>query len=344
MEVERTRVLLVGAGPIGLEVAIELQRAGVGYLHVDKGTIGSTILWFPQQMTFFSSTDRIAIGGVPIQTVGQRKCSKEEYLAYLRAVVKTFGLRVRTNEEVLDVARRAGGGFSVTTRRSDGPRTVECEALVLATGDMARPRRLGIPGEDLPHVDHRFDEPHRYFGGRLLVIGGKNSAVEAALRCWHAGVDVALSYRRASFDADAVKYWLLPELEGRIRRGEIAFHPESVPVGIGPDRVELERRDGARVAVPADHVLVQIGFLADMGLFRKAGVTLDGAREVPRFDPATMETDVPGLYVAGTATAGAQQSYTVFIETCHIHARRIAAALTGAAPPPDSPLAGRPES
>jgi len=344
MDVERTRVVVVGAGPIGLEVAIELKRAGVEYLQVEKDTIASTILWFPQQMTFFSSTDRIAIAGVPIQTVGQRKCTKEEYLAYLRAVVKTFDLAIRTREEVVGLERRPGGGFRLTTRRPDGPRMLECEAVVLATGDMAEPRRLGIEGEDLGHVDHRFDEPHRYFGGRLLVIGGKNSAVEAALRCWHAGVDVALSYRRAAFDADAVKYWLLPELEGRLRRGEIAFHPETTPVSIAPDHVVLRRRDGTRVVVPADHVLVLIGFRAAMGLFRSAGVKLDGEREVPRHDPGTMETDVPGLYVAGTATAGSQQSYTVFIETCHIHARRIAAALTGAPPPAAEAPAGQPEN
>jgi thioredoxin reductase (NADPH) len=329
-------VAIVGAGPIGLEVAWALKRAGVDYVQFDRAQIASTIGWFPEGMTFFSSTDRIAIANIPIQVPGQRKCTKEEYLAYLRSVAQAHDLKVRTYEEVREIERVDGGGFLLRTPLG----SVRARAVVLAVGDMARPRRLGIPGEDLPHVHHRFADPHPYFRRRLLVVGGKNSAVEAALRCWHAGVDVALSYRRGSFNEKSVKYWLLPELRGRIARGEIACHFETEPVAITPTHVTL-RRGAERFDVAADFVLPLIGFEADQRLFEAAGVTLRGA---PVYNEETMETDVPGVYVAGTASAGSQQSYTVFIETCHVHAARIAAALTGAPPPPPPAPLGVPES
>jgi len=327
-------VAIVGAGPIGLEVQHELRRAGVSdIVHVDKDAIGSTVYGYPREVTFFSSTDRIAICGVPIQTPGQRKCTREEYLAYLRSVVAARGLLVRTFEEVQDIGGTDGDFFLRTSRGEARARKV-----VLATGDMARPRRLGVEGEDLPHVRHRFVDPHPFFRRRVLVVGGKNSAVEAALRCWHAGADVAMSYRRDAFDEKAVKYWILPELKGRIHRGEIECRYSTVPVRFEPGRAVLD--DGS--PVEADFVLVLIGFEADPRLFRMAGVTLDGTR--PRFDEQTMETDVKGVFVAGTASAGAQQTYTLFIENCHIHARRIAAALTGQPPPPRPPPLTVPES
>lgn len=338
MSMPEPRVAVVGAGPIGLEVAWALKRAGVPYVQFDKGQIASTIAWFPENMQFFSSTDRIAIAGIPIQVPGQRKCTKEEYLAYLRAVVQAHGLEVRTYEEVEGIERE-DGGFRLRTPRGE----YRVREVVLAVGDMARPRRLGIPGEELPHVHHRFVDPHPYFRKKLLVVGGKNSAVEAALRCWHAGADVALSYRRDAFDKRAVKYWLLPELIGRIRRGEIACHYESVPVAIRPGAATL-RRGREEFEVAADFVLCLVGFLPDQRLFAMAGVPLRADGGAPIHDETTMETEVPGVYVAGTATAGVQQTYSVFIETCHVHAQRIVAALTGAPPPPDATPAGPPET
>jgi len=334
-------VLVIGAGPIGLEVAYELSRAGVEYFQVDKGQIGSTIAWFPEQMSFFSSNDRIGIAGIPLQTPGQRKCTKEEYLAYLRMVATARGLAVRTYEKVLDLRRKVEGGFVARTRSAKGESEIEARNVVLAIGDMDRPRRLGIPGEDLPHVSHFFVEPHRYFRSRLLVVGGKNSAIEAALRCWHAGAHVRLSYRRAAIDKRAVKYWLLPEFLGRVRRGEIACHYETTPLEIRPGSVVLgpDRRE-----IAADFVLLLVGYVADQSLLEMAGVRLDGPERRPVLDQRTMQTEVEGLYVAGTATAGTQQSYHVFIENCHIHAARIAAALSGGPPPVDPEPISRPES
>ena len=325
---------IVGAGPIGLEVAYELKQAGIDNLvHFDKRQIGSTIHWFPTEMTFFSSTDRIAICGIPIQTPGQRKCTKEEYLAYLRTVAETRELMVRTYEEVVGI-EGSDGAFRLRTTAG----TYEARKVILATGDMARPRRLGIEGEDLPHAQHRFSDPHPYFRKKLLVVGGKNSAAEAALRCWHAGVDVTISYRGAAFNKRAIKYWLLPELIGRIHRGEIKCRYRTVPARIEPGRVVFDDDS----SIDADFVLVLIGFQADVRLLELAGVTLDQTR--PTFEETTMETDVPGIHVAGTASAGSQKTYTLFIENCHIHAQRIAAALSGTKPPPDPPPLVVPES
>jgi thioredoxin reductase (NADPH) len=335
---DRTRVLVVGAGPIGLEVAWELKRREVPYLHVDKAQIGSTIGWYPEQTTFFSSPDRIAIAGIPMATPGQRKATKEEYLAYLRQVADARDLDVRTYEEVVALERTGSGFLAVTPKGR-----IEAEAVVLATGDMAEPREIGIEGEHLPHVSHYFVEPHRYFRKRLLVVGGKNSAVEAALRCWHAGAHVTLSYRRDEFDANAVKYWLLPELKGRIHREEIACYMPSEPLHITPTHVTLRGPEGD-FHVPADFVLLMTGYVADMSLFRMVGADLEGESERPAVDEETMETSVPGLYVAGTASAGTQLGFSLFIENCHIHARRIAAALAGEPPPPDPPPLRVPES
>jgi thioredoxin reductase (NADPH) len=340
-----TEAAIIGAGPIGLEVACELRRAGIPYLHFDKGQIASTIAWFPQGMTFFSSNDRIAIAGLPIQTLHQAKCSKEEYLAYLRSVALAFDLKVRTYEEVTAIDAQPGGGFVLTSRNSAGIQRHSVRRVVLAIGDMAGPRLLGIAGEELAHVSHYFEEPHRYFRQKLLIVGGKNSAAEAALRCYHAGAEVTLSYRGAEFPPNSVKYWLLPELSGRIQRGEIGCYFRTAAAAISPTHVTLARcGGGGSLKVEADFVLLLVGYLADSRLFRMVGVKLSGETGAPVFDEQTMETNVPGLYVAGTATAGTQQSYRIFIENCHIHALRIAAALRGAPPPPAPPAITAPES
>ena len=341
---QQTDVAIIGAGPIGIELAIELKRAGIDYLHFDKGQIAQTISWFPRLMHFFSSTDRIAIAGVPIQTIDQSKCSREEYLAYLRSLVLAFDLKIRTYETVTKIDRDTEG-FRLHTTTAAGEHQIIANRVCLITGDMHCPRRLKIPGEDLPHVSHYFDEPHRYFRRRLLVVGGKNSAAEAALRCYHAAAHVTISYRRDQFNPSSIKYWLLPELDGRIERGEIACFFSTTPTAISPTHVTLHQlNDGNDIDLPADDVLLLTGYVADMTLFEMLGVALIGEGRTPVFDDKTMQTNVEGVYVAGTAAAGSQIGYRLFIENCHIHTRRIVAALTGTAPPADPAPLYAPES
>ncbi|MGA3068456.1 MAG: NAD(P)-binding domain-containing protein [Tepidisphaeraceae bacterium] len=337
------QVAIVGAGPIGIELAVALKKAGIDYLQFDGKQIGYTVSWFAPQTRFFSSNERIAIAGVPLVTIDQSKCTREQYLAYLRSVVTQFDLKIHAYEPVTQIARE-GGGFVLTTRHRDGEKRYRVEKVVLATGGTARPRRLNVPGEDLPHVSHYFADPHEYFGQRLHIIGGKNSAVEAALRAQQAGAIVSMSHRRAEFDSARIKYWLWPEISGLIKAGRIAVYFNSHPEEIRADRVILRQAGNARIEVPADFVLALIGYEADMTLCRQAGVELDGPGSAPRFDPGTMLTSVPGLYVAGTAIAGTQERFSVFIENCHVHVDRILASLTGQSPPHAPIPLDRPES
>ncbi|HEU5100799.1 MAG TPA: NAD(P)-binding domain-containing protein [Roseiflexaceae bacterium] len=348
-------IAIVGAGPIGLELAACLKRAGVDYIHLDASQIGHTLTWWPRNTSFFSTTERLAIAGVPIQNNHQQRITGEDYLAYLRGVVEQFDLRINSYEPVTAIERRrdyatenteerqkdpfpvnsAADPFILTTRPLTGERRYLSWRVALAIGDMHWPNRLGIPGEDLPHVSHYFRDPHDYFRRRLLIVGGKNSAAEAALRCWRAGARVTVSYRRDRFDQQRVKHWLLPDVEAQIEAGTIGFLPETTPVEITPAHVVLMPSPGGRlnggppIVHETDFVLLNTGFHGDQSLLEMAGVELRGENRVPAFDPATMETNVPGVYLAGTVAAGIQQRYTLFIENCHDHAGKITQAITG---------------
>ncbi|MBN1579119.1 MAG: NAD(P)-binding domain-containing protein [Anaerolineae bacterium] len=331
----RTDVAIVGAGPIGLELAVAFKQAGVDYAHLDAHQIGHTFAWWPRNTYFFSTSERLAIAGVPMQNNHQQRITGEDYLAYLRAVVEQFDLSINTYEPVLDL-RRVEDGFELQTRPLSGEgadlgqRIFWAKRVVLATGDMTKPHCLDIPGEALPHVSHYFRDPHDYFRKRLLVVGGRNSAVEAALRCWRCGAEVAICYRRVQFDEKLVKATVLPDLKTQIRVGAIQFYPETVPIEITPSHVILEDvNEGKAITHPADFVLLCTGFEADLTLLESVGVTLQGQERVPVFDSETMETDIPGLYVAGTAASGNQVRYNLFIENCHHHVSRIAHTITG---------------
>ncbi len=333
MDVTESEVVIVGAGPIGIELAVALKKAGVNYAHFDAKQIGYTISWFAPMTRFFSSNERIAIAGAPLLTADQSKASREEYLAYLRSVVMQFDLQINTYEPVVEIERggigRGGEGFILTTNPASGKRVHRCRKLVLATGGTDRPRRLNVEGENLPHVSAYFGDPHQYFGKRLLIIGGKNSAVEAALRCHHAGAHVSISYRREQLPAKHIKYWLMPEMNGLIASGRIPAYFQTTAKRITTTHVTLADASGKMIDVPADFVLSLIGYEQDNALFKFAGLQLSDDDGAPVFDENTMETSVSGVYVAGTAVGGTQEKYSVFIENCHVHVDRIVAALTG---------------
>ncbi len=338
-------VAIIGAGPIGLELAVCLKRAGVDYIHFDARQIGYTISWWPRNTHFFSTTERIGIAGVPIQNNHQQRITGEEYLAYLRAIVEQFDLQIQTYEPVTAL-ERSMDGFTLTTNPLVGEQRYRCRRVVLALGDMHGPNYLRIPGEELAHVAHYFRDPHDYFRRRLLIVGGRNSAVEAALRCWRAGADVTISYRRAQFDERRVKHWLLPDIYAQIEAGTIRFLPETEPVAIMPGHVVLRsvaatEDGGTSFQHVTDFVLLATGFRGDQRLLEQAGVELHGENRVPSFDQETMETNVPGLYLAGTVAAGIQQRYTLFIENAHEHAGKITRAITGAWPSTLGSIPGR---
>lgn len=319
---------IIGAGPIGIELATCFKRLGLDFIHLEARQIGYTMSWWPRNTSFFSTTERIEIAGIPMPSNTQARATGEDYLAYLRSVIEQLDLQINTYEPVVDI-QTFSEGFLLKTSPLSGERLYFCQKLILAIGDMHAPNLLNIPGEDLPHVCHYFHDPHEYFRKRLLIVGGRNSAAEAALRCWRCGSQVAISYRQARFNEEKVKNHILPDLLAQIEFGNIQFFPETVPVEITPHHVVLERMDGSRFSHATDFVLMSTGFHQIPQLFEMVGVNLVGEVRAPEYNPETMETNVPGLYVAGTAAAGSQSHYKLFIENSHEHVGKIVFALTG---------------
>lgn len=369
---------VIGAGPIGIELAAALTRSKIDYVHFESGQIGSTMMRWPRNTVFFSSPEWIAIAGIPIQTVGQEQITGETYLAYLRQVVEVLGLTVRTYERVVKVerisardaasadgavtgntpastndipsehvSRRSGTArFRLTTESVAGRRQFTVNRIALAIGDMSNPNLLGIPGENLPHVTHFFQDAHAYFRRKLLIVGGRNSAMEAALRCWRAGVDVTISYHGPEPPKNHILSRIFLEINILLEKGKIQFIPNSVPVEIRPGFTVLnDTTKNSTFEVPADFVFLATGFKPDQTLYEQIGVELVGAERIPRFNSHTMETNIPGVYIAGTTTGGMQSSYRVFITTSHTHTDRILrhaygidGAVTGNLPGRDYPL------
>jgi thioredoxin reductase (NADPH) len=332
--IENTKIAIIGAGPIGIELAITLERLGIDYLLIEAKQIGNEFSKWPPSTHFFSTPEHVALAGVPVHNLDQMPITGERYLAYLRTLVEMFDLKLRLYEPVTRIDPQKKG-FLIQTEPITGLRKIQANKVVLATGGMARPRRLNIPGENLPHVSHYFPGPHPYFRRRVMVVGGRNSAMEATLRCWRTGAKVALSYRGAQLNDERIKPQLWIDIQDRLRKGEISFFPSTIPVEITPSFVKLAttldgvKTDGKTLIYETDAVLLCIGFEADMTLFKQAGVTLLGDEQAPLIDDSTMETNVPGLYVAGTAVGGTQNKFTHFISTSHDHVAKIVKAITG---------------
>lgn len=331
-----TNVIIVGAGPAGLELALALKQAGIDHLIFDAGQIGQTISWWPRNTRFYSTAERIAIPGIPLQVFDQQHPTGEQYLAYLREVVESNALKIHSFEPVTRIFR-LDQGFMVITETIRGIQRYTCKQVVLATGGMAGPRLLDIPGEDYPHVSHYLDDPHYYFQKELLVVGGRNSALEYALRCWRAGARVTISYRKEQFPSNSIKPALMQDIETVIRDGNIRFIPATVPVEITPEAVFLADTDddglpndldaSELLVLPFDFVLICSGYVADMSLFEQLEITLQGEEQIPIYNPETMESDVPGVFVLGTAAGGTQKKFSLFIETSHAHVERILKAI-----------------
>jgi thioredoxin reductase (NADPH) len=304
------RVLIAGAGPIGLACAISARRRGFDPLVIDAGAIADSIVRYPVGMVFFTTPERLEIGSHPLVCAGP-KATREEALKYYRGVVRAEGLRVRAYARLAGAERRDGGIVCRVTTRL-GEERITCDRLVLATGYFDHPNRLDVPGEDLPHVSHYAAEPHLSAGLDVVIVGGKNSAVEQALACYRAGARVTLVYRGAALKP-SVKYWLKPDLENRIKAGEIAARWESIVERIEPDAVLVRGHGGESARLAADRVYLLTGFHPDFDLFRSLGIELDAQSGRPSLNAETLETNVPGVHLAGSVTAGNQIS-EIFIE------------------------------
>lgn len=311
--------LIAGAGPIGLACAISAKRRGIDPLVIDAGAIANSIVRYPVGLVFFTTPERLEIGGHPLVCQGA-KPTREEALKYYRGVVRAEGIRVRTYTKLIG-AERNGDRLRCTVETRLGREELDSERLVLATGYFDHPNLLGVPGEKLPHVRHYFDEAHESFGLDVVVIGGKNSAVEAALQLFRAGARVTLVYRRAELSR-SVKYWLKPDLENRIKFGEIQARFGAQVSEIGEREVVISRADSATERLPADRVYALTGYHPDLSLFRSIGIAHDPITGRPTIDPETHETSVPGVHLAGSVTAGKEIS-EVFIENGRFDGERI---------------------
>lgn len=279
-------------------------------LVIDAGALVHSIVRYPVGMAFFTTPERLEIGGHPLVSAGL-KATREEALKYYRGVARAENIRVRTYTK-LTTAQRGKGGIVCEVETRLGSETLTCDKLVLATGYFDHPNRLGIPGENLPHVRHYFDEAHQCYGLDVVVIGGKNSAVEAVLQLFRAGARATIVYRGAEWP-QSVKYWLRPDLENRIKAGEIAARLSTQVTAITAAAVHVTSRKAGDDAIPADRVYPLIGFHPDLELLRRIGIAFDGETGRPEIDADTLETSVPGVHVAGSVTAGNKIS-EIFIE------------------------------
>lgn len=302
--------LIVGAGPIGLACAIAARRRDIDALVIDAGAIADAIVRYPIGMTFFTTPERLEIGDHPLVTSGA-KATREEALNYYRGVVRAERLAVRPYTRLVHAERR-DGQLHCTLATAAGDVTLRCERLVLATGYFDHANLLDVPGESLPHVSHWFDEPHRTAGLDVVIIGGKNSAVETALQCYRAGARVTLVYRRPEF-RPSLKYWLRPDLENRIAAGEITAHMGAAVEAITPTAVRIRTASGEVQEIAADRVYALTGYHPDFALQRRLGIQFDAAGDRPIMNAETLESSVPGIYLAGSVGAGRFIS-EVFIE------------------------------
>ena len=320
---EHTDILVIGAGPCGLAVGVAARLAGVGCILLDRRTVVSTIERYPLSMTFFSTPEKIEIGGVPF-IASHEKPTRRDGLLYYRRVAEHFALDARPGEGVTGVGRDHDGGFHVEVRRRHDTTRYQAANLVFATGYYDWPNLLGIPGEDLPHVAHYFLEGHRHWHQDVVVIGAGNSAVDAALECWRAGARVSLVHLDEGFDR-TVKPWVLPDIANRVKEGSILAHWKSRVVAIRPEAVEIEPLSGgSRKSLPADMVLAMTGYHANTDLLTALGVPVDPGTGIAAHDERTMMTPVPGCYLAGVIASG-KDANRLFIENARGHGELIVA-------------------
>jgi thioredoxin reductase (NADPH) len=329
-------VVVVGAGPCGLAAAISVERAGYSALVLDRGCVVSSILRYPTYATFFSTAEKLSLGGLPF-VIPTAKPSRRDALAYYRAVVTHFGLTVRQYEEVEQVERE-GDGFVVQSRRPgrDVVRT-RARTVVVATGYWGSPNFIGVAGENLPHVRHAYLEGHHAFQQSVVVVGGGNSAAEAALDLWRAGAAVTLVHFGPTFN-HKIKPWILPDLTNRMAEGSVGVRWNSRVTCIDADAVTINSA-GVAERLPANHVYLLTGFAPNVDLLERAGVRIDEPSGVPAHDPATLETNVPGIFIAGVVVAG-YDANKVFIENGRFHGDKIVARLQGK-PEPQTPGVSR---
>jgi thioredoxin reductase (NADPH) len=327
-------VLIVGGGPCGLAAAITAQMAGLKTVVVEARVVVSTITQYPTYVSFFSTAEKLSLGGVPF-VVAAEKPTRRDALAYYRAIVRHFRLNVRQYERVTAI-EKSDSGFAVrSVLRNGAERLTRARAVVVATGYFGSPNYLRVPGENLSHVAHVYREGHEAFDQDVVVVGGGNSAAEAALDLWRSGARVTIVHFGPTFDKK-IKPWVLPDFQNRMKEGSINAQWESRVKRIEPDSVVIDGPDGEK-NIPASFVYVMTGFAPMVDLLREAGVPIDPETGIPAHDPSTLETAVPGIFIAGVVVAGFDAN-KVFIENGRYHGDKIVARLLGRGVPAEPRL------
>ena len=316
-------VIIVGAGPSGLAAAIACERRGLDYEVIERGVLVNSIFNFPPHMVFFTTPELLEVGGLPLVSPFE-KPTRLEALRYYRRVVDTCRLKVSLGQPVLAVQRSGEGADAVlevrSATRGGGNRVQAARAAILAVGYYDQPNLLGVPGEDLPHVQHHYKEAHPYYGQRVVVVGGANSAAEASLDLHRSGAKVTIVHRHPSL-SPSIKYWVLPDVQNRIKEGSIAARFGASVRRITTGCVEIEH-DGRVEELTADAVLLLTGYHTDREFLRRCGVHIDPVSLVPSHDPESLETNVPSLFLAGGVVVGVD-SAPVFIENGRLHGEKV---------------------
>jgi thioredoxin reductase (NADPH) len=319
----RADVIVIGAGPTGLACAIEAQRAGLKVISIDKGCLVNSLFHYPANMIFFTTPELLEIGDIPFST-SNPKPNRLEALEYYRKVTAHYRLDVRQYQRV-ETVTGADNAFHITScDRLGRVFDYDCRKVIVATGYYDRANLMYVRGEDLPKVMHYYREPHPYYDNDVLVVGGKNSAAISALDLWRHGARVTLVYRGPRMHSH-VKYWILPDIENRIKHGEIAAYFSTTVEEISPSEVVLNTPEG-ELAIKNDFVFALTGYHPDYDFLRAMGIEFSGDQCRPLCDPITLESNVPGIYVAGVIVAGSRTS-EIFIENGRFHGQQIAADL-----------------
>ena len=334
MEDNPLDLVVIGGGPCGLATAISAQRAGLSALVIEAESVVSTIAHYPTYVRFFSTAEKLSLGDVPF-VVAADKPTRRDALAYYRAVVKHFAVNLRQYERVSSIAKSSDGFVVSSIPRSGKEVKTKAKAVVVATGYFGSPNYLRVPGEDLPQVSHVYREGHEAFDQDVVVVGGGNSAAEAALDLWRSGARVTLVHFGPTFDKK-IKPWVLPDLTNRMKEGSIGARWDSRVVRIERDAVII-RSEGKEERLPSTFVYVMTGFAPKVDLLVQAGVPIDSQTGIPEHDPFTLETAVPGIFIAGVIVAGFDAN-KVFIENGRYHGDKIVARLLGQKAPPEPRL------
>jgi thioredoxin reductase (NADPH) len=312
-------VVIIGAGPAGLSAAIEAQRSRLNYVVIEKGGVVNSIQQFPTAMAFFSTPELLEIGGIPFTSSSMRP-TRADGLEYYIKVAEYFKLQINLFEEVISV-RKAGQSFEVKTSKS----SLISKNVIVATGYFDNPNLLNIPGEELPKVSHYYSEPFSSYRRNVAVVGGKNSAAIAALELYRHGAAVTLIHRKEKL-SDGIKYWVLPDIENRIKEGSIAAHFLTEVKEIRTESIVLENKKRGRFYIPNDFVFALIGYHPDITFLRAMGVETNPETMAPIYDEGTMETNIRGLYIAGSIAAG-KNNNKIFIENGRLHGKSIIPSL-----------------